>query len=99
MAIPLPRSYDFGGIVNEFVTRTDQDFAHWFQWFWHTTRIYEQHKDDPNNAPRYTHSCNRYFRPCSFIPYCAATDEERAQIFDEMVDDEWNPLLEHGATG
>lgn len=99
MAIPLPRTYDFGGIVNEFVSRTDQDFAHWFKWFWHTTRIYEQHKDDPISAPRYTHSCNRYFRPCSFIPFCASTDEERLQILNEMVDDEWNPLHEHGAVG
>lgn len=94
MSIPLPRGYDYGGIVREPVTRTDEHFAHWFRWFWHTVGIWHQHRDDIINAPRYTHSCNRYFQPCSFIPFCAAPDAEKEEIMSEMETDEWSPLDE-----
>lgn len=92
MAIPLPRSYDFGGIVEEVVRREPHLFEAWMQWVWDTTRVYEKFKHDVDKATRFTHSCNRYFRPCSLIPYCASDDEERAQILTELVKDEWDPL-------
>ena len=37
-------------------------------------------------------SCNRYFRPCSFIPFCDADPAEQQRIVDEMGYDEWSPL-------
>jgi hypothetical protein len=40
----------------------------------------------------FTHSCNRYFRPCSLIPFCASDREEQERIIAEMVTDEWSPL-------
>jgi hypothetical protein len=51
-----------------------------------------QYKDNPYDAPKYTHSCNRYFRPCAFIPFCDADDEEQHTIVQEMETDEWSPL-------
>jgi hypothetical protein len=51
-----------------------------------------QYEGNPYDAPKYTHSCNRYFRPCSFIPFCDADDEEQRTIVREMEDDEWSPL-------
>lgn len=97
-AIPQPRSgYDFGGIVRENVSRDTFMMEQWVEWFWHGTRIYEAFKDDPTEAPKYTHSCNRYFRPCSFIPLCATPPEERRDILEnEMEHDEWNPLVDIG---
>jgi hypothetical protein len=94
LCIPLPKSYDGGGCIREHVVRTNESFAHWFNWFRHTVDIYDTHFDDPIHAPRYTHSCNRYFRPCSMIPYCASPDDEKQEIFDEMRHDEWSPLHE-----
>ncbi len=92
MAIPLPRSYDYGGLVNEPVTREPFMIEKWLQWIWDTTRIYEQFKDNLDDATRYTHSCNRYFRPCAMIPYCTGDDDEREQIMSELVYSPWNPL-------
>lgn len=93
LAIPQPKYSDFGGIAREYVTRSTDAFAHWFNWFWYTTQTVEQYKDNWMDAPRFTHSCNRYFRPCSFLPLCAApTDEERQDAYNEMVHDAWDPL-------
>ena len=92
MAIPLPRTYDYGGIVEEPVTREEHQLSAWLQWVWDTTRIYEKFKDNVDGATRFTHSCNRYFRPCSMIPYCTADDEEREQIMSELVEETWKSL-------
>jgi hypothetical protein len=51
-----------------------------------------EYADDPINAPKYTHSCNRYFKPCSFIAFCDNSEEEQRLILSEMVTDEWSPL-------
>src|SRR5258706_5415842 len=54
-------------------SRTAENFQRWAFWFRHTADMYELYKDHYEYAPRYTHSCNRYFRPCSFIPFCGDT--------------------------
>lgn len=94
MSIPLPKNYDFGGITRESVTRDTHHFARWFDWFLHTVLLERAYANNPIEAPKYTHSCNRYFRPCSMIPFCDASDEEQVEIIKEMYDDEWNPLHE-----
>ena len=92
LALPLPRTYDSGGFLREPVTRHDYHYNRWVDWLVHTISLARQYKDNPFDAPKYSHSCNRYFRPCSFIPFCAADDEEQHRIVDEMVLDEWSPL-------
>ena len=97
LAIPLPKSYDNGGLVTEHVRRDSHHFERWFNWFLHTVDIYERYENNPTAAPRYTHSCNRYFRPCTFIPFCDSDDEDQALMLEEMVTEEWSPL--HETTG
>lgn len=99
LTVPLPKSYDFGGIVREPISRGTHHFERWFAWFLHTVLLDQQFADNPFDAPRYTHSCNRYFRPCSFIPFCDATDEEQREIVEDMYVDEWSPLHETNAGG
>lgn len=95
MMVPLPKTYDMGGLANIPIERDEWRKREWYRWVWNTLGTYFQHKDDPLNAPEYTHSCNRYFRSCSFIPLCAMADpEERAISYEQMVHDEWNPLHE-----
>lgn len=92
LQIPLPK-YVGDGVYKDRFTRDPHMFHHWFRWFLDTVNKDEQFTHNPCEAPRYTHSCNRYFRPCSMISFCAAPDEEQAEIIDdEMVIDEWNPL-------
>lgn len=99
LSIPLPRNYDFGGIVRETVPRYRHHFEHWFSWFLHTVELEQQYRDDPIHAPRYTHSCNRYFRPCSMIPFCDSDEEEQTRILDEMYHMPWSPLNDEKGSG
>lgn len=92
LAIPLPRTYDFGGFIREPMSRYQYHIDRWVKWMVHTIQLTRQYQDDPIEAPKYTHSCNRYFRPCSLIPFCYADDEEQRQILTEMTHDEWSPL-------
>lgn len=66
-------------------SRKAEDFQRWAFWFRHTADMYESYKDNYEYAPRYTHSCNRYFRPCSLIPFCGDTFEGRIEQWDQMV--------------
>jgi len=99
LQIPLPRSGDIGGFVNEPLTREPYMFQRWFNWFLYSVRLYEQYRNNPIEAPKFTHSCNRYFRPCAFIPFCTSDDEEQRRHIDEMEIKEWSPLHEETAGG
>ncbi|MCA2603422.1 PD-(D/E)XK nuclease family protein [Microcystis sp. M60BS1] len=91
--IPIPKSYE-DGIVVENVKRETHHFRRWLMWFLHTVELAERYQHDPANAPRYTHSCNRYFRPCSFVSLCSGTDDEFNLGLQEMITEEWSPLHE-----
>lgn len=65
--------------------RTDDSFETFIDWAMHSAEFYERYHDNWEGAPRYTHSCNRYFRPCSMLPFCTDTPDGRAQQFKEMI--------------
>ena len=92
-------SHDRGGvdaIDYRDVSRTGSDFEEWIHWFLHTIEVWKTYGEEPHKAPKFTHSCSRYFQPCSFIHLCASTSaEEREQIMaNEMIEDMWSPLDE-----
>lgn len=91
--IPLPKNYE-NGIVWQHTTRQSHQFERWLDWIFDVASVHVHHKANVLEAPMYTHSCNRYFRPCSMIPFCVADNEERAAILEEMAVDEWSPLHE-----
>lgn len=84
MAIPLPRSYDAGGIMNEPVTRTQQQNHDFLAWLLHILQLIEVYGSDPINAPRFTTSCYDYFRICSMLPLCSADQSDRAEMYEEL---------------
>lgn len=84
MCIPLPRSYDAGGLMTETVTRVTAQFSDFLAWVLNLVQIIDVYGHDPLNAPKYTHSCRTYFRPCSLIPLCASDVEERQEYYDMM---------------
>lgn len=68
-----------------YVSRTGEQFQRWAFWFRHTAEMYEHYKDMYEYAPRYTHSCNRYFRPCSLLSFCGDTHEGRIEQWEQMI--------------
>lgn len=92
--LPLPKSYSINGLARVVAKREQWQLAEWFQWLLHTVLLHEQYKSNPENAPQYTHSCNRYFSPCQFIPLCATPPDVRRDFIEQMDVDEWSPLHE-----
>tara|TARA_R100001594_G_scaffold149616_1_gene207968 strand:- start:642 stop:1754 length:1113 start_codon:yes stop_codon:yes gene_type:complete len=81
------------GIRKELVPRSSILFEKWANWFVTSVETEQQWRNNVVDAPMYTHSCNRYFRSCSFLPFCAAESvNEKKQIIEEMDIDEWSPL-------
>ena len=89
--LPLPKSA-FDGVVFELVTRTESDRLRWCEWFFHSIATYETYITRATQAPRYAHSCNRYFSACQFIPFCALPRDEQVMSLEDMRIDEWSPL-------
>ena len=96
LQIPVPKSSMYSdGIMRYPTARNSEAVVEWAEWIMHTLAVIDQWKDDPTNAPMYTHSCNRYFRACSFIPLCTETREQRKHIYDnEMIVERWSPIAE-----
>lgn len=94
LSIPMPKTYDYGGLLSEDVTRTDAQFMRWANWLIHIVGIWNAHKDNVLGAPQYAHSCNRYFRACQFIDFCEADQDERAEMLESFPIKEWSPLHE-----
>ena len=92
MKIPMPKNIA-DGIRKEDVDRNAEMYRKWGEWVIHTIEIDDAYRDVPLRAPQYPHACNRYFHTCSFLPLCAAKDEqEKVQILEEMELDRWDPL-------
>lgn len=91
LQIPVPARDIYSGVAFEPVRRTTDDKLRWFEWFFHSVGTYENHQD-PITAPRYTHSCNRYFSICQFLPFCTMSREEQREVLEGMRVEEWSPL-------
>lgn len=92
LAIPLPKTYDYGGYIREVVSRQSHHYKRWIDWLIYTINLAQEYENNPYDAPRFTHSCSRYYRPCTFVPFCDTDDEEQRIMVSEMETDIWSPL-------
>lgn len=75
----------------ENVQRTPEDIQHWANWVRIQVELFEEYKMDWEHAERRTHSCNRYFRPCALIPFCADTSNGRMEQWSQMTEAQPSP--------
>jgi hypothetical protein len=73
------------------VVRDQASINHWANWVYNQVEIFETYQHNWEQAERRTHSCNRYFRPCTLIPFCADTVEGRAEQYSQMVTAQASP--------
>jgi hypothetical protein len=74
------------------IARTWESIQHWGTWVREMAETYEKFEDDFEHATRFTHSCNRFFRPCSLLSFCADTAEGRREAFEvDMIEAEKSP--------
>lgn len=86
---PTGHSDDFNPISPK--DRDPEMFERFIDWAFYSKGIYDQFLDDWENSPRFTHSCNRYFRPCALLTFCTDTAEGRKEQFEEMVRADLSP--------
>lgn len=80
---PTQRGEDV--IAVEPLERTSDNVRQWAKWVRDRAEVYDRYKDNYEDAPRFTHSCNRYFRPCALSPFCGDSVDGRKEQWDEMV--------------
>lgn len=91
LSIPWPVERDrYHGYQSVAVGRGEVHAIAWQRWIDHIMSLVVRYADTPEEAPRFTHSCSRFFRPCSFIPLCDGGDFQ-ADMQDMEVDI-WSPL-------
>lgn len=66
--------------------RDPEAVAHWGNWVRCQTDLFEAYKEDWEHAERRTHSCNRFFRPCALIPFCADSSQGRKEQWAQMIE-------------
>lgn len=91
--IPLPKTFSSANSVTfTNVFREPHDISQWFAWALSTIQVSNEYANDPYEAPKFTHSCGRYFRECMYLSLCQQNKENFDSWLDNMVEDEWNPL-------
>lgn len=71
-------------VRTEVVARTEMHIEQWLTWFRHCVYMYEMAKLNPIVAPKYSHSCNRYFAKCQFLPFCDGDLETKQEIIRRL---------------
>lgn len=74
------------------VSRDNENMEDFLLTALYTREMIDRYKGNPLVAPMFTHSCNRYFRPCSFMDLCtAAKSDQEAMYFNMEIEQELSP--------
>lgn len=83
-AIPVRRT---GAPVQFFTVKRDQEnITELINTIVFTQNIIDKYRNQPLEAPMFTHSCSRFFRPCSMLDICTAIKEDQYGMLDNMLD-------------
>lgn len=81
-AIPVRST---GSPVQHFsIARDQENVQELLRTFLFTRSMIDVFKEHPLETPMFTHSCNRYFRPCSLMDLCTATKEDQYVLLENM---------------
>jgi hypothetical protein len=92
LRLPIPVRSPMNGIRIIKFDRGEHHIEQWRQWIGFCVATKNMYVDEAWNAPKFTHSCNRFFRPCPLLPLCDQSAADAEQIFNEMEVKEWNPI-------
>jgi len=75
-----------------FVEHRDVDtWSDFYNTLLYTHKLALEYAGNNLNAPMFTHSCNRYFRPCGFIDLCCASQDDQQTMYDAMERTQLSP--------
>lgn len=91
-SLPVPKTSSHGGILWYPIHTEEHQIDDWYKWFYEQVQKELIYKDNPIHAPVSPHSCKRYYRVCSMMPFCTLAKQDQIEALDEMVHSEWNVL-------
>lgn len=71
-------------VRQEIVSREEHHVKQWMTWLRWAVETYESAKLDVASAPKFTHSCNRFFSACPHIPFCAADPATKVDMINNL---------------
>jgi hypothetical protein len=92
VSLPVPAKSTHGGISVYRSSKPDYMFTQWFDWFYNLADTAKVYEDRPIEAPISPHSCIRYFKPCSMLPFCVLSKPEQVEAIPQFETYEWNVL-------
>lgn len=71
----------------EAIERRPHHFEQWLRWVRYNVSVYNMALVDPITAPKFAHSCNRYFSTCKHLPFCYGDDAEKGEYLARLKGD------------
>lgn len=65
--------------------------ADWERTLYFIHEVVSKYRDAPLDAPMFTHSCNRFFRPCGFVDLCSGSRDDQEDILASMEQTDLSP--------
>lgn len=84
IAVKVKQTRSAEDYVSFVENRDDEAILDWHRTLMFTHRLATEYEGNYLMAPMFTHSCNRYFRPCGFVDLCAASREDQQMMFADM---------------
>lgn len=91
LRLPVPARAPYNGIRFLPLQRGEHHIEQWGQWIDWCLDTINANIEAPQHAPKFNHSCNRYFRPCAFLHMCDGDREWRDEVFNSLGEQKWNP--------
>ena len=71
--------------------RDEEHFDDFYRTLWYTHRLAMEYEGRSLQAPMFTHSCNRYFRPCGFVDLCSGSKADQEFMYEGMERTQLSP--------
>jgi hypothetical protein len=91
MRLPVPARAPYNGIRFLSLQRGEHHVEQWGQWIDWCLDTINNNYAEPQHAPKFNHSCNRYFRMCPLMHMCDGDRAWRDEVFNSMGEKVWNP--------
>jgi len=94
IGVKLKQTRSMEDMLSFEVYRDNDAIRNWYNFLWFVHRLSLEYENDPLHAPQFTHSCNRYFRPCGFIDLCSASPDDQLDMYENMEETPLSPSEE-----
>jgi len=94
IGVKLKQTRSMEDMLSFEVYRDNDAIRNWYNFIRYIHRLTLEFERNPLDAPQFTHSCNRYSRPCGFIDLCSASPDDQLAMYESMEETPLSPSEE-----